>query len=94
MRSRCGSAATTSTKHGPGGSQASGGATPNALGLAVALAQPWADVALSGATTVEQLRSKLAPLHLDYEEELDRRLATLAVEPAQYWSGRAALPWN
>jgi len=51
-------------------------------------------VALSGATTVEQLQSKLAALDLDYEEELDRRLATLAEEPAQYWSARAALPWK
>jgi aryl-alcohol dehydrogenase-like predicted oxidoreductase len=72
------------------------GRTPDALalGFAAALAQPWADVVLSGATTVEQLRSNLAALDLGYDEELDRRLLTLAEEPAQYWSTRAELPWN
>jgi aryl-alcohol dehydrogenase-like predicted oxidoreductase len=70
------------------------GTTPDAVALAAVLAQPWAEVALSGATTVEQLRSNLAALDLDYDEELDRRLASLAEEPAEYWSTRAALPWN
>ena len=58
------------------------------------LAQPWADVVLSGAATVEQLRSNLAALDVDYDDELDRRLAPLAEEPDRYWSTRAALPWN
>lgn len=70
------------------------GTTPDALGLAAALAQSWADVVLSGATTVEQLRSNLAALDLDYDEELDRRLTALAEDPGRYWSTRAALPWN
>ncbi len=34
--------------------------TPDALALAAVLAQPWADVVLSGAATAEQLRSNLA----------------------------------
>ena len=68
--------------------------TPDALAFAAVLAQPWADVALSGATTVDQLRSNLTALSVDYEDELDRRLAPLVEEPAQYWSTRAALPWN
>ena len=70
------------------------GTTPDALGLAAALAQPWADVVLSGATTVEQLRSNLTALDVDWDEELDRRLAPLVEEPDRYWSTRAALPWN
>jgi aryl-alcohol dehydrogenase-like predicted oxidoreductase len=68
--------------------------TPDALAFAAVLARPWADVALSGATTVDQLRSNLASLDVDYDEELDRRLAPLVEERAQYWSTRAALPWN
>jgi aryl-alcohol dehydrogenase-like predicted oxidoreductase len=68
--------------------------TPDAVAFAAVLAQPWADVALSGATTVEQLQSNLAALEVDWDEELDRRLAPLAEEPAQYWETRAALPWN
>jgi aryl-alcohol dehydrogenase-like predicted oxidoreductase len=70
------------------------GTNPDALAFAAALAQPWADVVLSGATTVEQLRSNLAALDVGYDEELDRRLAPLVEEPGQYWSTRAALPWN
>jgi aryl-alcohol dehydrogenase-like predicted oxidoreductase len=70
------------------------GTTPDALAFAAALAQPWADVVLSGATTVEQLRSNLAALDVDWDEELDRRLAPLVEEPGRYWSTRAALPWN
>jgi aryl-alcohol dehydrogenase-like predicted oxidoreductase len=70
------------------------GAPPDALALAAVLAQPWADVVLSGATTADQLRSNLAALDLDYDEELDHRLAALREEPAEYWSARGALPWN
>jgi aryl-alcohol dehydrogenase-like predicted oxidoreductase len=70
------------------------GVTPDALALAAALAQRWVDVVLSGATTADQLRSNLAAFDLDYREELDHRLATLSEEPADYWSARAALPWN
>jgi aryl-alcohol dehydrogenase-like predicted oxidoreductase len=70
------------------------GTTPDALAFAAVLAQPWADVALSGATTVEQLRSNLAALDVDYDRELDRRLAPLTEEPDRYWSTRGALPWN
>jgi aryl-alcohol dehydrogenase-like predicted oxidoreductase len=67
---------------------------PDALALAAALAQPWADVVLSGAATVEQLESNLAAYAVHYGEELDRRLAPL-VEPAEaYWATRAGLAWN
>jgi aryl-alcohol dehydrogenase-like predicted oxidoreductase len=68
--------------------------TPDALAFGAVLAQPWADVALSGATTVEQLRSNLTALEVGYDDELVRRLSPLAEEPADYWSTRAALPWN
>jgi aryl-alcohol dehydrogenase-like predicted oxidoreductase len=66
------------------------GTTPDVLALAAVLAQPWADVVLSGAATVEQLRSNLAALELEPSAELDQ----LAEEPAVYWEERAALPWN
>lgn len=68
--------------------------TPDALALAAALAQPWSDVVLSGATTAEQLRSNLASLELGYDDKLDRRLVSLVEEPTQFWTTRAALPWN
>lgn len=70
------------------------GTTPDALAFAAVLAQPWADVVLSGATTTEQLRSNLTALDVAYDDELDRRLTPLVDDPAQYWATRAALPWN
>jgi aryl-alcohol dehydrogenase-like predicted oxidoreductase len=70
------------------------GVSPDALALAAALAQPWADVVLSGAATVEALESNLAALELESDEGLDAELAALAEEPAPYWARRAALPWN
>ncbi len=70
------------------------GTTPDALAFAAVLSQSWADVALSGATTVEQLRSNFAALEVGYDDELDRRLAPLTEEPDRYWSTRGALPWN
>jgi aryl-alcohol dehydrogenase-like predicted oxidoreductase len=68
--------------------------TPDALALAAVLAQPWADVVLSGAATVDTLRSNLAALDVAWDAELDERLAPLA-EPAEaYWERRSALAWN
>jgi aryl-alcohol dehydrogenase-like predicted oxidoreductase len=61
---------------------------------AAALAQPWADVVLSGAATVEHLESNLRALDVDYDDELDAELAGLVEEPEAYWATRAALPWN
>jgi aryl-alcohol dehydrogenase-like predicted oxidoreductase len=66
------------------------GATPDAFALAAVLAQPWADVVLSGAATVDQLRSNLAALELAPEAGLE----SLAEDPAQYWEERSALRWN
>lgn len=67
------------------------GTTPDAVALAAALAQPWADVVLSGAATVGQLRSNLGALHLKLDPAT---LGTLAGPPEHYWGERSALPWT
>ncbi len=70
------------------------GATVDALALAAALAQPWADVVLSGATTVAQLRSNLRALETGWDDEAATALAAVA-EPAEaYWRRRSALAWT
>jgi aryl-alcohol dehydrogenase-like predicted oxidoreductase len=70
------------------------GTTPDAIALAAVVAQPWVDVALSGAATVDTLRSNLAALDVAWDAELDERLAGL-VEPAdEYWERRSELAWN
>jgi aryl-alcohol dehydrogenase-like predicted oxidoreductase len=68
--------------------------TPDAVALAAVLAQPWADVVLSGAATDEQLRGNLAALVLDLDAERLGALDAIAEEPSDYWEARAALPWN
>jgi aryl-alcohol dehydrogenase-like predicted oxidoreductase len=66
----------------------------DALALAAALAQPWADVVLSGATTAEQLGSNLAALAVGRDDRAAERLRALAEGPEDYWSTRSRLPWN
>jgi aryl-alcohol dehydrogenase-like predicted oxidoreductase len=70
------------------------GTTPDALALAAVLAQRWVDVVLSGAATVDTLRSNLGALDVRWDAELDERLAELAEPADEYWERRAALPWN
>jgi aryl-alcohol dehydrogenase-like predicted oxidoreductase len=69
------------------------GERPDVTALAAALAQPWADVVLSGAATVAQLRSNLAALDDAIQPDLEE-LATLALDPRDYWSQRAAMRWT
>jgi aryl-alcohol dehydrogenase-like predicted oxidoreductase len=70
------------------------GTTPDALALAAALSQPWADVVLSGAATPGELQSNLAALTLKLPIELLNELDQIRQEPIDYWSTRAQLPWN
>jgi aryl-alcohol dehydrogenase-like predicted oxidoreductase len=62
------------------------GLAPDALAIGAAMAQPWADVVLSGAITAEQLESNLAHTTVG-------PLIEFAQEPYEYWSERSALPW-
>ncbi|MFG3223961.1 aldo/keto reductase [Kitasatospora sp. NPDC048194] len=68
-------------------------AAPDALALAAAAAQPWADIVLSGAATLDQLASNLAAAEVSLTPEDLAALGALA-EPAEtYWRTRACLPW-
>jgi aryl-alcohol dehydrogenase-like predicted oxidoreductase len=67
---------------------------PDAVAIAAALAQPWADVVLSGAATVDQLRSNLTAVGVELSAGDLGRLQTMAEEPEDYWTKRAALTWN
>jgi aryl-alcohol dehydrogenase-like predicted oxidoreductase len=64
--------------------------TPDALALAAALARPWAAVVLSGAATVDTLRSNLRARDVAPPPPLD----ALREDSAAYWAHRATLPWN
>ncbi len=66
----------------------------DALVLAACLAQPFADVVLSGATTELQLFSNLKSLALWLDDETMVRLSQLAEPVEVYWATRKKLPWN
>jgi aryl-alcohol dehydrogenase-like predicted oxidoreductase len=70
------------------------GTTPDALALAAVLARPWANVVLSGAATVDTLRSNLRALDVVWSEGLERRLSSLEEDSDAYWSRRGELAWN
>jgi aryl-alcohol dehydrogenase-like predicted oxidoreductase len=68
--------------------------TPDALAMAAVLAQPWADVVLSGAATVHELTSNLAALALNPGSAMIEQLDSIREDPVTYWETRATLPWN
>jgi aryl-alcohol dehydrogenase-like predicted oxidoreductase len=68
--------------------------TIDALALAAVLAQPWADVVLSGAARVEHLHSNVGSLSIAWTDELVDILGGLAETPEIYWATRSALEWN
>jgi aryl-alcohol dehydrogenase-like predicted oxidoreductase len=68
--------------------------TVDATALAAVLAQPWVDVVLSGAATIEHLQSNLRALEVIWDEEADSRLNKLAESQEIYWGNRSGLVWN
>ncbi len=67
------------------------GAAPDTLALALVLAQPFADVVLSGAVTPAQLESNARAL----SHAVDSKWAkSLIVPPERYWADRATLSWT
>jgi aryl-alcohol dehydrogenase-like predicted oxidoreductase len=65
--------------------------TIDALALAAALSQPWADVVLSGAVTVAQLERNVNALAMVREPTDWPEIAEL---PAAYWAQRSTLAWH
>ncbi|MBW4781584.1 aldo/keto reductase [Rhodococcus fascians] len=76
----------------------SAGVGRDALALAVALAQPWADVVLSGAATVAQLEQNIAALSIDHDViaagDLNIADLDIAESPQSYWDNRSRMAWT
>lgn len=70
-----------------------GGVVDDVTALAAVLAQPWVDVVLSGAATVEQLRSNVraAAASVQVGDVLERMKP---MTPVDYWQERAQLAWT
>lgn len=66
----------------------------DALAIAAVLAQPWADMVLSGAATPDQLRSNLRALSCAWDAEAEYYLENVDERPEQYWESRGKLAWN
>lgn len=73
---------------------ANAGVTIDAVALAAVLAQPWADVVLSGAATVDHLHANIAALAVDLTPDDRAALSALAEGPADYWTRRSDLAWS
>ncbi|BDD12318.1 oxidoreductase (plasmid) [Fulvitalea axinellae] len=70
------------------------GVGPDALALATAVAMPWCDVALTGASTPEQLESNLQALQIHLSTEDLGVLLSLKESPKAYWNTRKNMAWN
>jgi len=68
--------------------------TVDALSLASVLAQPWVDVVLSGAASVEHLRSNVDAIDVRLDDEAWGELSRLTEQPGEYWQTRSGLAWN
>lgn len=68
--------------------------TIDAFALAAVLKQGWVDVVLSGAASVDHLRSNVKALDINITEETLEELQSIIESPADYWSTRSQLAWN
>ncbi|TMD05116.1 MAG: aldo/keto reductase [Chloroflexi bacterium] len=69
-------------------------AAMDAVAIAAALANPWVDVVLSGAATLDQLRGNLGALDLALTPDDVQALSSSAMPAEQYWRSRQALAWT
>ena len=68
--------------------------TVDGLALAAVHAQPWVDVVLSGAATIEHLQSNLRAVEVMWDDEAVSELYELAETEETYWKNRSGLGWN
>ncbi|MGH2766561.1 MAG: aldo/keto reductase [Actinomycetota bacterium] len=66
----------------------------DAVAIAAVVAQDWVHVVLTGAVTVEQLRSNISALSVSLSSAELESLSALAEPPDVYWKKRSALPWR
>jgi aryl-alcohol dehydrogenase-like predicted oxidoreductase len=69
------------------------GVTADGVALAAVLAQPWADVVLSGAATVAHLHANLRAFDVRLTPRDRDALDGVAEQTDPYWDHRGDLPW-
>ncbi|AXB42974.1 aldo/keto reductase [Amycolatopsis albispora] len=70
------------------------GVTADAVALAAALAQPFADAVLAGPASVAQLESNLGAARVSLGDTEIQGLLALREPAEEYWAHRAGLEWN
>ncbi len=70
------------------------GTAPDAVALAAAAAQPWANRVLLGPAGVDQLRANLRANAVILDAADLDRLTSAALDPHEYWQQRSDLPWR
>ncbi len=73
---------------------ADAGTTIDAFAIAAVLAQPWADIVLSGAAAPEQVASNVGAAGVVWDPAHASELAFLTEPPEDYWARRGRLPWG
>ena len=66
----------------------------DAVAIAAVLANPWADVVLSGAVSEAQLRSNVLALDVELGAAELGALRDLTIPPQDYWRQRSLLTWS
>jgi aryl-alcohol dehydrogenase-like predicted oxidoreductase len=70
---------------------AASGVAPDLFALGAALSQPFADIVLSGASTLSHLRRGVEARAVEVDRAV---LAELATDPSDYWRRRSERPWR
>ena len=70
------------------------GTTIERLALAAVLARPWANIVLTGAATVEQIRASGEAVGFAFDDDLERQLRSISTSSDEYWRARSSFSWN
>jgi aryl-alcohol dehydrogenase-like predicted oxidoreductase len=70
------------------------GLSADTLALSAVLAQPWADIVLSGAVTVDSLTTNLAARADHWDSDLAAWATDLTIPAAVYWHERSERSWS
>lgn len=70
------------------------GVSEDAVALGWITSRPFVDVVLSGAATVEQLRSNIQAAELQLSEDEISQLDHLRMDSVRYWQERGNMEWN
>ena len=68
--------------------------TVDALAMSAVWNQPFVSIVLSGAGSVEQLRSNFAATSVQWDSEATSQFGSFKEDSGQYWRFRSELAWN